>query len=102
MNELAQLTLVAAAAAVRRRKASSVELTRACLARANEVQPRLNCFIAIDEEGALKAARKADRMLARGPRVGPLHGVPLAHKDMYYRAGKVSTCGSKILREYRP
>ena len=102
MNELAQLTLVAAAAAIRRRKVSSVELTHACLARANEVQPRLNCFIAIDEDGAIKAARKADRMLKRGARVGPLHGVPLAHKDMYYRAGQVSTCGSKILREYRP
>ena len=99
MNDLAQLSLVAAAQAIRRKKVSSVELTRACLEQAKHVQPKLNCFIAIDEAEALKAARRADRLLARGGRVGPLHGVPLAHKDMYYRAGKVSTCGSKILKD---
>lgn len=102
MNELTQLSLVEAASAVRRKKVSSVELTRACLAQAKHVQPKLNCFIAIEEEDALRAARKADQDLKRSARVGPLHGVPLAHKDMYYRAGKVSTCGSKILKDYRP
>lgn len=102
MNELAQLSLVEAAAAVRRREVSSVELTRACIEQAKRVQPRLNCFIEIEEEDALAAARIADERLARGSRVGPLHGVPLAHKDMYYRTGKVSTCGSRILRDYRP
>lgn len=102
MNELAQLSLIEAAAAIRRKKVSSVELTRACLEQARRVQPKLNCFIAIEEEDALKAARKADQSLKRSGRVGPLHGVPLAHKDMYYRAGKVSTCGSKILKDYRP
>lgn len=102
MNELAQLSLVEAATAIRLKKVSSVELTRACLEQAKRVQPKLNCFIAIEEEDALKAARNADRALKRGSRVGPLHGVPLAHKDMYYRAGKISTCGSKILKDYRP
>ena len=102
MNELAQLTLVEAATAIRRRKISSVELTRACIDQAKAVQPKLNCFIALEEEDALKAARKADQALKRSTRVGLLHGVPLAHKDMYYRAGKVSTCGSKILKDYRP
>ncbi len=102
MNELTQLSLIEAATAVRRKKVSSVELTRACLEQAKRVQPRLNCFIAIEEEAALNAARTADRALKRGARVGPLHGVPLAHKDMYYRAGQVSTCGSKILKDYRP
>ena len=102
MNELARLSLIDAASAVRRKKISSVELTRACLEQAQHVQPKLNCFIAIEEEDALKAARKADLALKRGGRIGPLHGVPLAHKDMYYRAGKISTCGSKILKDYRP
>ena len=102
MNELVQLTLIAAATAIRRKKISSVELTRACIEQAQAVQPKLNCFIALEEEDALKAARKADRALKRGTRLGPLHGVPLAHKDMYYRAGKISTCGSKILKDYRP
>jgi aspartyl-tRNA(Asn)/glutamyl-tRNA(Gln) amidotransferase subunit A len=102
MNDLARLTLTEAATAIRRRKVSSLELTRACLDQAKRIQPRLNCFIAIEEEEALKGARKADRALTKSARIGPLHGVPLAHKDMYYRAGKVSTCGSKILKDYRP
>ena len=44
----------------------------------------------------MKAARAADRALANGKIRGPLHGVPLAHKDMYYVKGKLSECGSKI------
>ena len=102
MNELVRLSLTEAAAAVRRKKVSSVELTRACLEQAKRVQPKLNCFIRLEEEDALKAARKADQMLKKTARLGPLHGIPLAHKDMYYRTGKVSTCGSKILKDYRP
>ncbi|OGA48979.1 MAG: hypothetical protein A3F74_25145 [Betaproteobacteria bacterium RIFCSPLOWO2_12_FULL_62_58] len=101
-TELLNLSLIEVAGAIRRKKVSSVEVTRACLDHAARVQPQLNCFISIEAEEALKAARKADQALKRGARLGPLHGVPLAHKDMYYRAGKVSTGGSNILRDYRP
>jgi aspartyl-tRNA(Asn)/glutamyl-tRNA(Gln) amidotransferase subunit A len=100
--ELLRLALTQAADAIRKKKVSSVELTRACLAQARRIQEKINCFIAIEDEDAIEAAKKADLMLKRGARVGPLHGVPLAHKDMYYRKGKISTCGSKILRDYRP
>src|SRR5262245_49645902 len=100
--ELLRLALTQAADAIRKKKVSSVELTRACLAQARRIQEKINCFIAIEDEDALEAAKKADLMLKRGARLGPLHGVPLAHKDMYYRRGKISTCGSKILRDYRP
>jgi aspartyl-tRNA(Asn)/glutamyl-tRNA(Gln) amidotransferase subunit A len=100
--EVLNLSLVEVAAAIRRKKLSAVEVTRACLEHAARVQPRLNCFISIEADAALRAARKADQALKRLRKVGPLHGVPLAHKDMYYRAGKISTCGSKILRDYRP
>lgn len=100
--ELLNLSLCEIAQAIRRRKVSSLEVTRLCLERAKAVQPAVNCFIAIEEEEALRAARAADRAVKRGARLGPLHGVPLAHKDMYYRAGKLCTAGSKILRDYRP
>ncbi|MBI4206623.1 MAG: amidase [Betaproteobacteria bacterium] len=99
---LLNLSLTEVASAIRRKKLSSVEVTRACLEHAARVQPKLNCFISLEADEALKAARKADQALKRGSKVGPLHGVPLAHKDMFYRAGKISTGGSKILREYRP
>ncbi|MCC7483683.1 MAG: amidase [Burkholderiales bacterium] len=96
------LSLTEAADAIRRKRLSSVEITQACIDRALEVQPKINCFIRIEAERALAAAEKADRSLRRSRKIGPLHGVPLAHKDMYYRAGELSTCGSRILREYRP
>ena len=56
--------------------------------------------MAIEAEAALAAADNADKALAKGDRSGVLHGVPLAHKDMYYDAGKVVTCGSKIRRDF--
>lgn len=101
-TELVHMSLTEVADAIRKKKVSSVEVTRACIEHAERVQPKLNCFISIEADEALQAAKKADQALKRGAKAGPLHGVPLAHKDMYYRAGKVSTCGSKILRDYRP
>ena len=89
---LAELSLVEAAEGVRRGDFSALELTEACLARIEVAQPRLNCFIACDPEAARARARRAD---AARPR-GPLAGVPLAHKDMFDRAGRVSTCGARM------
>ncbi len=101
-SDLLNLSLCEVADAIRRKKVSSLEVTRACVARARAVQPSINCFIALEEDDALKAARAADRAIKVGAKLGPLHGVPLAHKDMFYRAGRVTTGGSKILRDYRP
>ena len=99
MADLTDLGLVELADAIRARRVSSREATAAALARAHAVQPRLNAFVAIDEEGALAAADAADRALARGAPSGTLHGVPLAHKDMFFRKGRVSGCGGAILRD---
>jgi aspartyl-tRNA(Asn)/glutamyl-tRNA(Gln) amidotransferase subunit A len=92
----ALLSLTAAAAAIRDRQLSSVELTKSLLARIELWQPALKAFVRIEPDEALAAAQEADAALARGELRGPLHGVPLAHKDMYYRAGKPAECGSKI------
>ena len=96
MSDPAQLTLKEVAAAIRRRKLSSVELTRSLLERIARWQPALNAFVRVEAEDALAAAKAADRALARRGAKGPLHGVPLAHKDMYYSAGKPAGCGSKL------
>jgi len=89
------------AAGLKARKVSAVEVTEACLAAAERLQPVLNCFIRIDGDQARAQAKAADAALAKGTG-GPLTGVPLAHKDMYYRAGEVTTCGSKIRRDFKP
>ena len=96
MSDIAGMNLKELAAAIRRRKVSSVEVTRALLARIDQWQPALNAFARVEAEDALKAAKAADRALAAGRAKGPLHGVPVAHKDMYYSKGKLAECGSKI------
>lgn len=97
MSDPANWTLVEAADAVAARKISSVELTQDAIARAKAWQPKINAFIALGEEAALDAAKRADA----SPVKGKLHGVPLAHKDMYYRKGRVASCGSAIRREWK-
>jgi aspartyl-tRNA(Asn)/glutamyl-tRNA(Gln) amidotransferase subunit A len=92
----ALLSLTELAAAIRDRRVSSVEATQACLKRIASWQPVINAFVRIEAEEALEAASAADAALSRGAVKGPLHGVPLAHKDMYYTKGKVAGCGSKL------
>jgi aspartyl-tRNA(Asn)/glutamyl-tRNA(Gln) amidotransferase subunit A len=96
----ALMSLVEVASAIATKRLSSHEVTRALLHRIAQWQPRLNAFMEIESEAALKAADEADEALAMGESHGPLHGVPLAHKDMYYDAGKVVTCGSAIRRDF--
>jgi aspartyl-tRNA(Asn)/glutamyl-tRNA(Gln) amidotransferase subunit A len=89
-------SLVEAAEAIAARRIGAVELTDACIARARAWQATTNAFIELRAEDARAAARLADA----GPARGSLHGVPLAHKDMFYRQGRVSTCGSVIRRDW--
>ena len=99
-DDLALMSLVEVASAIAIKKVSSRDVTSACLGRIAQWQPKLNAFIAIEAEAALKAADAADAMLAKGNSKGALHGVPLAHKDMYYDEGHVVTCGSLIRKDY--
>jgi Asp-tRNA(Asn)/Glu-tRNA(Gln) amidotransferase A subunit family amidase len=101
-DALAALSLTELAAAIASKEVSSLEATRNCVARLERHGPALNSVAALDAEAALEAARAADAELAAGRVRGPLHGVPLAHKDMYYRAGRPSACGSKILADFVP
>lgn len=84
------------AAGLREGAFSSEALTAAALARARAQQPALNAFIEIRAEDALEQARDRDRELARGQWRGPLHGIPLAHKDCFEREGQPMTVGSRV------
>jgi aspartyl-tRNA(Asn)/glutamyl-tRNA(Gln) amidotransferase subunit A len=96
MTDPALLSLSELATALHDRTISSVEVTQALLERIAVWQPALNAFVAVEAQEALLAAQKADAAQLSGAPCGPLHGVPLAHKDMYYNAGKPASCGSKI------
>ncbi len=99
-SQISDLNLAEVATAIARRELSSLEVTCACLERISEYRDALNCIARIDPDAALKAATSADADLAAGTMRGPLHGVPLAHKDMFYRAGHISACGSRIRADF--
>jgi aspartyl-tRNA(Asn)/glutamyl-tRNA(Gln) amidotransferase subunit A len=101
-TDFALMDLSDIATAIAERRVTSLAVTEACLARIRQWQPEVNCFIRMDEAAALETACQCDLELARGHRRGVLHGVPLAHKDLFYRAGRISTAGSGILRDYKP
>lgn len=96
------MTLVEAAAALRQRQVSSVELTLECLARIEKWNPELNAFLTVTADVALEQARKADAERASGLDRGPLHGIPIAHKDLFCTRGIRTTGGSKTFAEFVP
>jgi aspartyl-tRNA(Asn)/glutamyl-tRNA(Gln) amidotransferase subunit A len=102
MVALADLTLVEAAQAVHDGDANSRDLLNACWDRMDAVNPTLNATIWVDRLGAERAARAADATRDTNEWCGPLHGVPLAHKDMYYQEGKRCTCGSRLRKDFVP
>ena len=84
---LTRLTLVEAAEAVRKGEVTCVALTQSALDAFAAGDAAVNASIALDRAEALETAEGLDRLRKAGRLLGPLHGVPLAHKDMYYRAG---------------
>ena len=96
------LTLEDAAIAVRDRRVSPLELTEACLARIEAVEPRLNAFITVTADLARSQARDATAEVAAGRYRGPLHGIPVAVKDLFATKGIRTTAGSRILADWIP
>ena len=79
---------------------SSVELTQAYLDRAKELNTSINAFVTIDEEQSLAQARSADQKIAQG-NIQALTGIPIAHKDIWCAKGWMTTCGSKMLQNFK-
>ena len=96
MTDLATLSACALAKAIRDKQLSSVEATKAAIERLQACHELTNCLIALEADEALSAAKAADAAIANARATGPLAGVPLAHKDMFDRKGKIASWGAKI------
>lgn len=99
--KLHQLTIEQAGGLLKNKEISSLELTRAVLARIQAVDDRIGAYLTVDAEGALAQAQAADRRLAAGD-AAPLTGIPLGIKDVICTKGLRTTCASKILENYVP
>jgi len=95
-------TLCDTAARLSRGELSPVALTDATLRAARALNPTLNAYITVLDADALAAARTAEREIASGASRGPLHGIPVSVKDIYWTRGVRTTAGSRILAEFVP
>ncbi|MFJ6213119.1 Asp-tRNA(Asn)/Glu-tRNA(Gln) amidotransferase subunit GatA [Streptomyces sp. NPDC092296] len=102
MADLIRWGAAETAAAVAAGAVSATEVAQAHLDRIAAVDEKVNAFLHVDTEGALQAARAVDDKRARGERLGPLAGVPLALKDVFTTKGVPTTCGSRILEGWLP
>ena len=100
--DLEGLTISTIASLIRKKQISPLELTRRYLDRIRELNPVLNAYLAITEEGAVAAARRAEREISKGKYRGPLHGIPFSIKDNIATKGVTTTAGSKILSDWVP
>jgi aspartyl-tRNA(Asn)/glutamyl-tRNA(Gln) amidotransferase subunit A len=96
------MTIAEAAAALRAKKISSRELIEQALEGIARENPRLNAFVTITRELAVARAMAMDQELAQGIDRGPLHGLPVAHKDLMMTRGVRTTAGSKIFEHFVP
>ncbi len=101
-SDLTKLSLSAASDLVRRKRVSPVELTQACLARIEKLNPKLNAFITITADSALAQAREAEADIQHGHWRGELHGIPIALKDLVDTAGVRTTAASALFKDRIP
>jgi amidase len=102
LHELCFLTAVELAQRIRTRDLSCVEVMEAHLRQIERVNPQVNAIVTLAPEQALAQARAADAALRRSDAVGPLHGLPVAHKDLVQTKGMRTTFGSPIYADFVP
>jgi aspartyl-tRNA(Asn)/glutamyl-tRNA(Gln) amidotransferase subunit A len=101
-DDLTNLTIQEVGVLLKQKKLSPVEITRACLDRIERLNPLLNVFITVTPDSALKQARQAESELQRGEWRGPLHGVPIALKDLFDTVGVRTTAASALFKDRIP
>ena len=100
--DLIRLSISELAPKIKAREVSPLEVTEAALEQADLLQPKLNSFITILHEQALRQAREMEEALMRGEYRGPLHGIPIGIKDNLNTAGIRTTVGTKVLADNIP
>ena len=95
------MTIEDAAPLIARGKLRAEKLTEECLEKIEALNPKLNAFITVLGYQALADARKADQDIAAGRYLGPLHGIPIALKDLVDLAGSPTTAASLVRRDHR-
>ena len=94
------ITIAEAAARIKRGASTSEQLTEECLSKIAELNPKLNAFITVTADQALARARQADKEIAAGRRIGPLHGIPLSLKDLIDQQDVRTTAGSLVRADH--
>jgi amidase len=101
-QELNFLSATELASRIRRKEVSSVEVMQAHLAQIERVNPKVNAIVTLQAEQAMDQAKAADARQAKGEPLGPLHGLPIAHKDLFLTKGIRTTYGSPIFKDFVP
>jgi aspartyl-tRNA(Asn)/glutamyl-tRNA(Gln) amidotransferase subunit A len=102
MTEITNLSATEIASGIKSKEYSAVEVAQAHLDRIDAVDSKLNAFLFIDKTGAMAQAAAVDAQIASGAKVGPLAGVPVAVKDIFTQQDVPTTCGSRILENWKP
>ena len=102
MTEPHALSIIAAAEQMRTGRLSPVELVRSCLERIERLEPQLQAWVTLDAEAALAAAEACHTAIRQGHYRGPLHGIPIGLKDIFFTAGVKTTMGSPIYADFVP
>ncbi|MBI3492040.1 MAG: amidase [Acidobacteria bacterium] len=102
MSDLCQLSAVELARLIRAKDLSARDVVTAHLQQIERINPKVNAIVTLVSERAMARARDADEALARGAVIGPLHGLPIAHKDLQLTRGIRTTFGSPIYKDFVP
>ncbi len=97
-----ELTAAQAARAIAERRLTAVELAEACLNRIDALDDRLKAWVYVDRDTVLEDAKSADEAVSANRTLGPLHGVPIGVKDIYYTAGIPTKAGSEVYKDFVP
>jgi aspartyl-tRNA(Asn)/glutamyl-tRNA(Gln) amidotransferase subunit A len=101
-TDLIMMSIKEISSMIKKKQISPVEIVEECINRTKRLQPELNAYITFLEEEAKKKAKIAEREIMKGGPKSPLHGIPIALKDLFYTKRVLTSAGSKLLKDFKP